>query len=118
MQERVQELIDPDFWQRLCPELHVCDPASGPKARRGVFPLMAEDRTELVDELRGQMHRDGYFTLAAEGGGPAGMPWAVDLAAMGRAVATLAPAPPRPSKLSVPPATNHKSQNLSPTLRG
>ena len=95
MKDRVSSLIDSDYWQKLCPELHINDPALIKAAHRQVLNFV--DKPDRVDELREGMGRDGYFTIDA---GPE-LPWAVDLGAMARAVRILGEAGWPPSFLLV-----------------
>jgi len=95
MKDKVGNLIDAAYWQMLCPELHVNDPALTKAARRQTFDFVhSPDR---IDDLRETMHRDGYFVIDA---GPE-LPWAVNLESMARAVQILGEAGWPPSFLLV-----------------
>ena len=50
---------EPEFWQQLCPKLHITTSEMREVAKRRLGKRKKA-------ELRKRMHEDGYFTLTAE----------------------------------------------------
>eukprot|EP00928_Gymnodinium_smaydae_P047742 TRINITY_DN31887_c0_g1_i1.p1 TRINITY_DN31887_c0_g1~~TRINITY_DN31887_c0_g1_i1.p1 ORF type:complete len:396 (+),score=28.60 TRINITY_DN31887_c0_g1_i1:82-1269(+) len=82
----VAKMRDLSYWRDLCPELHVStepDPT--------LAPLIRPDEGDRATTLREGLVSEGYAVLPREANavGSAGMPWSIDVHALGRCAARL-----------------------------
>eukprot|EP00041_Stephanoeca_diplocostata_P030577 m.929546 g.929546 ORF g.929546 m.929546 type:complete len:328 (+) comp23781_c0_seq42:237-1220(+) len=80
--DRAEALCKLPYWRRLCPLLHVDDPAMVELATSTVMHF----DPELIDEYRNRMLVDGYFNISAG----THLPWSVNIEHIASGIKTLA----------------------------